>query len=111
MIKPFVYREDGAGPSVEGYPGYQIKVFHSKIDAEQWYQANDPSEPTTLLSLPRVVYTAPAPDGPDLIVYSDGACLRNGRKGAMAGIGVWWGPGDSAFGDPRFVSSFSIARL
>ncbi|KAF9644775.1 ribonuclease H-like protein [Thelephora ganbajun] len=28
------------------------------------------------------------------IVYSDGACKANGAHGAVAGIGVWWGPND-----------------
>lgn len=28
------------------------------------------------------------------IVYSDGACKANGARGAIAGIGVWWGPND-----------------
>ena len=28
------------------------------------------------------------------IVYADGACRGNGRPGAVAGIGVWWSPGD-----------------
>ena len=32
------------------------------------------------------------------IVYSDGACKANGTDGAVAGIGVWWGPND-----PRYV--------
>ncbi|XP_067679512.1 ribonuclease H1-like [Haliotis asinina] len=26
-------------------------------------------------------------------VYTDGACFNNGKKGAVAGIGVFWGPG------------------
>ncbi|KAJ1774543.1 hypothetical protein LPJ62_007075, partial [Coemansia sp. RSA 2167] len=28
-------------------------------------------------------------------VYTDGACSRNGRQGSQAGIGVWYGNGDS----------------
>jgi hypothetical protein len=27
------------------------------------------------------------------VVYTDGACSRNGRAGSAAGIGVWWGFG------------------
>lgn len=29
------------------------------------------------------------------VVYTDGCCTKNGRKGARAGIGVYWGPGNS----------------
>ncbi|KAH9938826.1 ribonuclease H-like domain-containing protein [Epithele typhae] len=29
------------------------------------------------------------------VVYSDGACKGNGNAGSVAGVGVWWGPGDS----------------
>jgi ribonuclease HI len=28
------------------------------------------------------------------VVYTDGACSRNGQAGSVAGIGVWWGPND-----------------
>ena len=28
------------------------------------------------------------------IVYTDGACQGNGKVGAIAGIGVWWGQND-----------------
>ncbi|KAI9230643.1 MAG: ribonuclease H-like domain-containing protein, partial [Piptocephalis tieghemiana] len=34
-----------------------------------------------------------------LVVYTDGCALGNGREGARAGIGVWFGPND-----PRNVS-------
>jgi hypothetical protein len=34
------------------------------------------------------------------VVYTDGACSRNGQAGSVAGIGVWWGPSD-----PRCVFS------
>jgi hypothetical protein len=27
-------------------------------------------------------------------VYTDGACINNGNRGASGGIGVWWGPND-----------------
>jgi hypothetical protein len=38
------------------------------------------------------------------VVYTDGACSRNGQAGSVAGIGVWWGPSD-----PRCVFSRSQA--
>lgn len=28
------------------------------------------------------------------VVYTDGACSKNGQVGSVAGIGVWWGPSD-----------------
>ena len=31
----------------------------------------------------------------DHVVYCDGACKGNGKAGSVAGIGVWWGRGDS----------------
>lgn len=33
------------------------------------------------------------------VVYSDGACKRNGKVGSIAGIGVWWGPDDPRSGN------------
>jgi len=36
---------------------------------------------------------------PDIIVYTDGACIDNGKAGAKAGIGIYFGPQD-----PRNVS-------
>ncbi|XP_069742301.1 ribonuclease H1 [Narcine bancroftii] len=33
--------------------------------------------------------------GDAVAVYTDGCCASNGRKGAQAGIGVYWGPGHS----------------
>lgn len=27
------------------------------------------------------------------VVYTDGACRSNGKRDAIAGIGVWWGHG------------------
>lgn len=30
--------------------------------------------------------------GDAVVVYTDGCCTKNGRHGACAGIGVYWGP-------------------
>jgi len=40
------------------------------------------------------------------VVYSDGACQGNGGPNAVAGIGVWWGPGD-----PRYDGSSTLQCL
>jgi ribonuclease HI len=39
--------------------------------------------------VPRV---GPASTGEWTIIYTDGACTSNGKKGARAGVGVWFGP-------------------
>lgn len=39
------------------------------------------------------------PTDGSLLVYCDGACTRNGKSGAIAGIGVWFGDND-----PRNIS-------
>ncbi|KAI0365993.1 ribonuclease H-like protein [Pilatotrama ljubarskyi] len=53
-----------------------------------------PVAPATV-TLPSVVGSMHEPaDGEPWIVYSDGACRGNGRAGAVAGIGVWWGKDD-----------------
>ena len=31
----------------------------------------------------------------DVIVYTDGACIQNGRAGAIGGIGIYFGPDDT----------------
>lgn len=39
------------------------------------------------------------PNKGHVVIYTDGACSNNGRSGAKAGLGVWWG-----HDDPRNVS-------
>lgn len=39
-------------------------------------------------------------------IYTDGSSLANGRAGAVAGVGVYFGAGD-----PRLVSTFRFFRL
>ena len=31
------------------------------------------------------------------VVYTDGGCTKNGKKGARAGIGVYWGPKNTRY--------------
>lgn len=35
--------------------------------------------------------------GNTIHIYTDGACRANGRKGAVAGVGVYFGPGDKRY--------------
>ena len=60
---------------VNGYPNPKYKKFESEEDAKQFI-------------LDKKV------DEPDYYVYTDGACSKNGYKGACAGIGIYFGEGD-----------------
>jgi ribonuclease HI len=47
--------------------------------------------PENLAKIAEEGYTfAPGPP-PRLVVYTDGSGLGNGKKGALAGLGVFWG--------------------
>jgi len=104
FLDRFFYRDDGAGPSVEGYPGAQIKRFNTRQEAKKWYQTH--YLPPTPPQLPAITFTAPALTSPkEIFIYADGACLHNGSKRVKGGFGVWWGPGD-----PRFDVSLPNVR-
>lgn len=47
--------------------------------------------------------TKPADQNDWTVAYTDGACQGNGRAGAVAGVGVWYGDND-----PRYETIFSI---
>ena len=48
--------------------------------------------------------------GAPIHVYTDGSALKNGAKGAQAGIGVWFGPADSRYG-PIGISQLRRTQL
>jgi ribonuclease HI len=73
--------------SVKGFSGAVYKKFDKRGDAEEFIQ--DPSE----------VGHKELVSPPDYYVYTDGACSNNGKEGACAGIGVYFGEGD-----PRNIS-------
>ncbi len=54
------------------------------------------TEPTRLTDAPARRYRAqgPIPRSREITVYTDGACLKNGKKDARCGSGIWFGPGD-----------------
>jgi hypothetical protein len=87
-------------------------VFTSSRGTEaarvSWNQTAVPVSKPVAQSTSRVLPTpAPKPVQPPRvaapknttvdIVYSDGACKANGTDGAVAGIGVWWGPNDPRY--------------
>lgn len=75
-----------AKPFCINQTGVRYKKFHDKSEAEAWLGG-----PVTK----KVKIQAEQ----ELHVYTDGACSKNGAKGARAGIGVYFGEDD-----PRNVS-------
>lgn len=47
-------------------------------------------------------------DNQPLVIYTDGATLDNGRKGASAGVGVYFGPLDSRYELQRFIRATGV---
>lgn len=112
-----------AGPKIHGVPG----MMSDDATEEQGGQfdpgdgplprgAVDGFDPNVLLdpATGKVVRklkdqktaTKPKPTGPPgmLRIYTDGSSLRNGGALASAGVGVYFGPGDTRFASSRLVS-------
>ncbi|XP_041831849.1 ribonuclease H1 [Melanotaenia boesemani] len=62
------------------------KRFHSDEEAEQRPKRVKQSENSSSKSTDGFTYMGDA-----VVVYTDGCCSANGRTGARAGIGVYWG--------------------
>jgi ribonuclease HI len=72
--------------SVKGFSGAVYKKFDKRGDAEVFIQgASEVGHKDDIVV--------------DYYVYTDGACSNNGKEGASAGIGVYFGDGD-----PRNIS-------
>lgn len=82
------------------------------LDAEDGFDPNvllDPKTGKAVYKLPeQKTLTKVQAKGPPgmLRIYTDGSSLANGRAVASAGVGVYFGPGDS-----RFVSTSPILLL
>jgi ribonuclease HI len=76
---------DEARPHCQGTRGVRFKKLRTRSEAEEWLGINSSKRQRT--------------SGEELHVYTDGACSKNGRRGACAGIGVYFGDDD-----PRNVS-------
>lgn len=84
--------------SVQGFSGAVFKKFDTKIDAEAFIASKSLDENYSLdlrqgVPVSAVVSINREPPT-DYYVYTDGACSKNGMRGASAGIGVYFGEGD-----------------
>lgn len=68
--------------SVIGFPNARFKKFETREEAEQFIHPN-----------PDLVTRKDSDT--DYYVYTDGGCSNNGKRNAVAGIGIFFGVGDS----------------
>jgi ribonuclease HI len=79
---------------IDGFKGAVYKKFTKLADAEQFIEDNKSAsiEPAPKKKPEEVSET---PFEPDYWVYTDGSCADNGSKTARAGIGIYFGDGDT----------------
>jgi ribonuclease HI len=77
---------------VKGFKGAIYKKFTTKEEAEHFIITNVVKSTKEEIEITKESNTEIEPD---YYVYTDGACSNNGRKTAMAGIGIYFGMGDS----------------
>ncbi|KAJ7150374.1 ribonuclease H-like domain-containing protein [Mycena filopes] len=90
--------------NVKGFPGAKYKSFLTRAEADAWMAGDNtftsPVKATSSSgsSGDKGKKRMMSPDVEDEsiydVVYSDGASKGNGKVGAYAGVGVWWGPND-----------------
>jgi len=68
--------------AVKGYKNALYKKFETKEEAERFISINKIEIENGYIE-------------PDYFVYTDGACSNNGRKNALAGIGIFFGTNDN----------------
>lgn len=100
---------DECKESVINYKNAIYKKFATKEAAEEFIQLHSQNENVAPVCTAPQTRSIPGesastnadgtPFVPDYYVYTDGACSKNGRSGASAGIGVFFGTND-----PRNVS-------
>ncbi|XP_040286922.1 ribonuclease H1-like isoform X1 [Bufo bufo] len=80
--QPGVYSSwDECRTQVNRYPSARYKKFPTYEQAQHFIRAADYPSNSSCGQAER-----------SATVYTDGSCSRNGRYGAQAGIGVYWGP-------------------
>ncbi|EPQ57724.1 ribonuclease H-like protein [Gloeophyllum trabeum ATCC 11539] len=93
---------------IKGFPNAKYQKFNTAAEAEAFVHGGPVAAPRGQTPAPVVVASKPDVTSPPQaviqkpeedevgwdVVYSDGACRGNGKDGALAGIGVWWGRND-----------------
>ena len=80
--------EPGTGPlPLDSEDGFDSRIILNSHTGKIEYKTDKQRMST------KMVPVGPADGGP-LRIYTDGSALSNGRKGAVAGVGVYFGPRD-----------------
>ena len=84
--------------SVKQFKNASYKKFNTRIDADNFIKLNKNKDnqineiiPNNVISLSEINNTSFTPE---YYVYTDGACLNNGKHNALAGIGIFFGKDD-----------------
>lgn len=81
--------EPGEGPlPPDAEDGFDPRITLNPVTGKVEYKNHDQSHAT------KWQVTGPTDDGM-LRIYTDGSSLSNGQEGAIAGVGVYFGPKDS----------------
>jgi ribonuclease HI len=90
---------------VKGIAGALYRKFETLSDAEEYMKRPLPAH-AGKKRIPSVTNNELVTSwNPNFFVYTDGACIGNGTDRAVAGIGVYFGPGD-----PRNVSRSIVGK-
>lgn len=76
---------DECNAQVKGFPSAKYKKFDNEIDAAAYILSQSCIDSPSISTVSFV---------PDYYVYTDGACINNGRSNAMAGYGIYFGEND-----------------
>lgn len=78
---------------VKGFASAKFKKFGNEIEANEYIEQNKAIIASSV-QLPPPVPPLPI-YMPDYYIYTDGACVNNGRRNAMAGYGIYFGENDA----------------
>lgn len=82
---------------ITGFKGSVYKKFNTKKEAQEFiqnYKTNLKKESETESSESETASEKKIEKNIDYYVYTDGACINNGKKNAKAGIGIYFGEND-----------------
>jgi len=80
---------------VTGFSGAKYKKFDTRPEAEAYVDSGVVPRANSATHKPRNASPDIGSESGHDVVYCRGTCKGNGAENAVAGIGIWWVPGDS----------------